>query len=287
MVWNTQSVGNASLVLHCGGTNITLDELKKVKTPKGTRTHVPIPHDYFLDRVLGALKEHGVAVKATAFAIAGDNGARMFGVAELEDIDSHMSWVLGFRNAHDKSFPSEGVLGTHVFVCDNMGFSSSGESRFSFARKHTTNILRDLPGLISTKMSGIRIGMAGEAERIRGMQDQGICKLEHAASSPWVNDAIMRLWKLGALTTRQIDDCYDHFRADMIPGDHHGSYHVSMRLPTPWKLLNCVTEINRENPVEDTPRRTQIAHALCVTLAAEARSRYEPSLNELVEEHDS
>ena len=57
-------------------------------------------------------------------------------------------YVIGMRNSNDMKFPAGLVLGIAPFVCDNLAFT--GE--VTVARKHTTNIKRDLPMLITDKM---------------------------------------------------------------------------------------------------------------------------------------
>ena len=70
--------------------------------------------------------------------------------------------VIGLRNSHDKSFPSALALGNRVFVCDNLAFS--GEIKLS--RKHTKNISRDLPGLVTKAVGRLADLRQFQAKRI-------------------------------------------------------------------------------------------------------------------------
>lgn len=261
MTWNETKVGEGRLVLHCGGRNVTWDELRKIPTPAATDTHFPIPHYAFVETVLDGLSFHGYSPKEAAYAVSGPDGQRFFGVIALENRDRHMQWVLGIQGAHDKSSTRRGMLGTQCFVCDNMAFS--GKAVFEFSRKHTVNIMRDLPRLVSTKLAGLRAAITDEGDRIHRMQEALI------PDSKTLNDAIMRLYRGGAITASQIAHVLREYSRPGIPGGHEGDHDWGMANVTPWRLLNCVTEINRENPVEDTPRRTQVASAICYQVASE------------------
>jgi hypothetical protein len=266
MTWTETKVGSSSrLVLHCGGRNVTWDELKAVPTPKPTDTHYPIPHTAFVETVRDGLSYHGWSVRESAYAVSGDQGQRFFGVMALKNRDDHSEWVLGIQGAHDKSSCRRGMLGTHVFVCDNMAFS--GKAVFEFSRKHTVNILRDLPRIVSNRLAGLSLAIYSENERIELMRNASL------AGSVAVNDAVMRLYRGGAITATQIAHVLKEWQRTGIPGGHEGAYDPAMDRLTPWRMLNCVTEINRENPVEDTPRRTQVANSICYQVALESTGR--------------
>jgi hypothetical protein len=262
MTWNETKVGSDSkLVLHCGGRNVTWDELQKIPTPKPSGSHYPIPHHHFVEMVADGLAYHGYEVKTAAYAVAGDMGQRFFGVMSLFNRDNHMEWVLGIQGAHDKSSCRRGMLGTRVFVCDNMAFS--GKAVFEFSRKHTMYIMRDLPMIVSRRLAGLSVAIHSENDRVERMRNSQL------AGSVRVNDAIMRLYRGGAITATQISHVLREWSRSGVPGGHDGPCDPAMRELTPWRLLNCVTEINRENPIEDTPRRTQVANAICYQVALE------------------
>ena len=272
MTWTETKVGDSKLVLHCGGRNVTWDELKAIPTPKHTETHYPISHTAFVEAVMDGLSYHGMRSTGEAYAVAGDQGQRFFGVIGLENRDENMQWVLGIQGSHDKSSTRRGILGSRVFVCDNMGFS--GSAVFEFSRKHTLNIFRDLPRIVSNKLASLPRAMSNVDSEIKLMQSVRIdSMLRGADNGVYFNDAIVRLYRSGAITATQIPHVIKEFNRHGIPGGHEGPHDESMALPTPWKLLNCVTEINRVNSVEDTPRRTQVADRVCYQVALEAYNR--------------
>ena len=74
------------------------------------------------------------------------------------------AFVVGLRNSHDQSFPASLVIGSAVFVCDNLAFS--GE--VVLARRHTRFIVRDLPEMVDR--AGGRLGelRVNQDRRIEG-----------------------------------------------------------------------------------------------------------------------
>ena len=68
--------------------------------------------------------------------------------------------VVGLRNSHDKRFPAGLAMGAAPFVCDNLAFNG----QVVLARKHTTNIMRDLPGVTARAVGKLR-DFSGQAER--------------------------------------------------------------------------------------------------------------------------
>ncbi len=133
-----------NLMLHCGGQTIDRHELANVPTPQPTSTWQPIPHADLLKLVELTLMNSGLPVVNQSHALARD-GLRYFGLLQVQsEHQADYSLVIGLRNSHDMSFPAGLVIGSGVFVCDNLAFS--GE--VNLARKHTRFILRDLPQLV-------------------------------------------------------------------------------------------------------------------------------------------
>src|SRR5262249_42239567 len=133
------------LSLHCGSNEVERDQLALVPTPKATETWFPIPHTVLLDQVEETLEHNGLKIINQAHAL-GHERNRYFGLLEVRNGDNahDFSLVVGVRNSHDQTFPGGLVIGSRVFLCDNLAFS--GEIRI--ARKHTRHITRDLPPLV-------------------------------------------------------------------------------------------------------------------------------------------
>lgn len=74
------------------------------------------------------------------------NEPQLFG--DAYSVSNSYRYVIGMRNSNDMKFPAGLVIGIAPFVCDNLCFSGEVEVK----RKHTTNIKRDLPILMTDKM---------------------------------------------------------------------------------------------------------------------------------------
>ena len=134
-----------NLILHCGGKHTSRDDLMAAPTPAATETWQPIPHIDLLNSVGETLERSGMTIVNEAHGLSKD-GDRYFGMLQVMNGNNPEDYamIVGVRNSHDKSFPAALALGAGVFVCDNLSFS--GEVKL--ARRHTRNILRDLPGLV-------------------------------------------------------------------------------------------------------------------------------------------
>ena len=136
------TVFRKGLLLHCGAEVIDRRTLSRVETPSCTESWFPIPHDFLLKEVESQLTAHGFGIGETTHALSHE-GKRYFGVLQIlrpDDGPDDYSWIVGIRNSHDKTFPASLVMGTRVFVCDNLAFT--GEVKLS--RKHTRFAVRDL-----------------------------------------------------------------------------------------------------------------------------------------------
>jgi len=139
------SIAESSLMIHCGGRNVTRDQLFNLETPASTATHFPVAHSDMLEiienEVIRKFNIADVSELDAAYGISQDE-QQMFGVISMKlDSDKH-SVSYGFRNDHGKKLCALFGAGSHLFVCDNLQFSNSGVINIS--RKHTRNIHRDL-----------------------------------------------------------------------------------------------------------------------------------------------
>src|SRR5262249_50717808 len=133
-----------SLIIHAGAEPVTYDELRAVKTPHGTETHVPVPHHEIVElmRYTLGFYQHEIADEHHALPT---DGARYFGGLSLRSFYGDYTDMLGLRNSHDKSLPIGIAFGSRVFVCDNLAFSAD----HIIKRKHTVKAKRELPGLLA------------------------------------------------------------------------------------------------------------------------------------------
>ena len=204
-----------NLLLHCGAAKVERDWLALMAAPRSTDTWFPIPHERLIREVEAALERAGMCVVNQAHGLSPD-ACRYFGL--LQVAPANLSWttpqpptqdytyVLGLRNSHDKRFPAALVLGSQVFVCDNLAFS--GEIKI--ARKHTRFIERDLPVLIAQ-------GTGQLSERWH-QQDERFAAYKQTELSPGeAHDLIIRAMDQHAFTPKQMPDVLTQWRTPNHP----------------------------------------------------------------------
>ena len=109
-----------NLMLHCGGYEVTEQDVRNAVTPAPLNRWHPIPHHTVLDLVTNTLETTGVKIIDQKHALA-RSGDRYFGLMQVAyGASMEAGVIVGVRNAHDKSFPASLVLGQQVFVCDNL-----------------------------------------------------------------------------------------------------------------------------------------------------------------------
>lgn len=133
-----------------------------------TDTHVPIAHSLIRDMVAERITDCGLTIKNEQIATSTPKDVdidgqlvsvdqKAFGVMDVMGLDyaTHESakfgLSIGWRNSMNKQLPAAVVVGSRVFVCDNLCFS--GE--IMLKRRHTKNILDDLPTLIESAFERI------------------------------------------------------------------------------------------------------------------------------------
>jgi hypothetical protein len=233
-----------NLMIHAGGHRVDRVRITDVTAPARTETYQPIPHHTFLDGVQSTLERAGLRVIAEAHALA-KNGARYFGLLQLQSAIEAMDYslVLGLRNSHDKSFPAGLVVGSGVFVCDNLAFS--GEIRI--ARKHTVNINRDLPNLIGRAV--------GRLNDMRGLQDRRIAAYKATEiTDTQAHDLLIQALDARIVTATRIPAVLGEWRAP-----RHAEFAQDRNV---WRLMQAFTEVAKGTSVFDRPRATQAMHAL-------------------------
>ena len=242
------------LMLHTGANTVTRENVEAVITPKATDTWYPIAHAALLTQVAGALEASGLEIGDEAHALGGD-GNRYFGLlgvrpgndggALMGDVKGAADFglVVGVRNSHDKSFPAGLVLGANVFVCDNLSFY--GEVKLS--RKHTVNIMRDLPGLVQRAV-GILGGLRRTQEERFGAYKQ------FELTDTQAHDTVINALDAGILPVTLIPKALQEWRAPRHEEFRQGG-------KTAWRMFNGITEVLKGS-LAALPARTQKLHGL-------------------------
>ena len=231
------------LMLHCGAEEITRENLKNLPIPNATETHFPVEHHRFVDLTERALNSYGFKIAEESYGVT-KNGDRFFGLMKLQDENNpEFQNVVGLRGAHDKKFARELVMGSNVFVCDNLCFS--GEIKV--ARKHTKKINSHLPGLVFEACEKLELGFAKQNERIKTYKNFDL------SSNLQVNDLTVRMAENGAITFQQIKNVLNEYR---------NPRHVEFNDKNGWSYMNAITETSKGIPLDTLCKRTQIMHEI-------------------------
>jgi hypothetical protein len=228
------------LILHVGGRAATLEELGRVELPEKTKSYTPVPHIDLVERAVTVFqKSFDMEVRDMGFGLARD-GAQMFGVIRF-DADGEMGPAVGLRNSYDKSLRVGIATGGSVFVCDNLCFSGDA---YRVLRKHTSNVLEDLDGLIlkaAAKALPDYDALAKDIDSFRGIEitdEQAFAALGVLAGrkviTPTQFNAAMNYW---------LDAPYD----EHATRDVYGLYQAvtgGLRKAPPQKTLEAHVQAN-------------------------------------------
>ena len=266
----------SNLILHAGGYSASLSDITNVSTPRPTTSHYPISHRLFLDTVLDALSYHGYTVARSDHGLMGKGGEDYFGVITL----SHPSFtnpdythVLGLRNSHRMKFSAQAVLGTRVFVCDNLAFRSS-DAIVKFSRKHTAFILRDFPRICLDKVASLPSYFADTDRQISRWKSL-ILGSDPTEVRKNAADLCMTALTKGATNGRLLPHVWNEFNRADGPGGHN-----ALKGNTVWSLFNAFTEVEKttDSPAESqrrTARLSTILDGTCRAIDEEAEARFE------------
>jgi len=212
----------SSLCLHAGGKLAGLDEIRGLPMPAPTDTWTPVPHDLVIEQVTRTVESSGLAVSERSFAIAKD-GMRMFGILTLAGGTDHAT-TIGIRNSHDKTFPVGLALGSRVFVCDNLAFSSE----VTISTKHTRYVLDRLPRLIGEGVARLVERRVHQERRLEVYKETPVQGLAH------LHDLVLRCYRAKAIPARAIAEVLQEYEEPK---------HPEFREPTLWAYFNAVTEV--------------------------------------------
>ncbi len=235
----------ANLLMHCGGREVTRDDIADAPTPERTKTWVPVAHNRLLELAQSTIESQGYSLTDEAHGLWGD-GSRYFGLMELaggNDKDDY-SLVLGLRNSHDKTFPASLALGSQVLVCDNLSFF--GE--VVLTRRHTRFIERDLPGIVTQAVGRLSEMRTQQADRIDAYKQTRI-------RDRTAHDLMVRAVDSRVIPVTQLPLVLKEWRKPTHPEFTENGRSV-------WRLFNAVTESFKSRSLEMLPRRSQALHGL-------------------------
>lgn len=241
---------NTNLCLHCGSRKVERSIVAQAVVPASTESWVPIPHTLLLQEVETNLGKRNMRIVNESFALTPDE-RDMFGllqVANCQDTKDY-AYVLGLRNSNSKKFPAGVAVGSSVFVCDNLAFSSE----IVFARKHTTNIIRDLPTLVETVISQLSEKWNDQESRFAAYRQTELTNKEAMVLLMEAAEAEVFPWQRGW-------DIYQEWKTPR---------HPEFKERNVWSFFNAVTENlkprkdSKATSLWSLPNRSARLHQLC------------------------
>lgn len=258
-------MSKSTLILHCGASETSREQLAEVVTPARTASFQPVSHIEFLAQVESSLGGDNYRIVNETHALS-RNGNRYFGILQIAnqpkqefgpdrfgwgelgvrmEVEADYGFVVGLRNSHDHAYSASLAIGAHVFVCDNLSFS--GEVKL--ARKHTTYIARDLPGLAARAVGLLGSRWNSQEERFQAYKD-------HEIGEKDAHDLLIKALDARAITGQQIPHVLREWRTPRHPEFAEAG-------KTAWRLFNAVTEIAKEKGgIWNLPQRTNALHGL-------------------------
>ena len=213
----------STLILHKGARQVEKAELVKIEAPPPTGTWFPIAHHHVLSTVEETLHGAGFTVSKSQYALSQDNN-RFFGTLTLGSyVGDGINLAVGVRNSTDRTFPIGMCVGHRVFVCDNLGFSSS----IQVTKKHTRfGEVRFHEGISQAVMS-LHQYRESEASRIERLRQSDL-DYDHA------NSLILQAYEQKVIS---------HLLLPQVIEEYRKPKHEEFAPRTRWSLLNSFTEV--------------------------------------------
>lgn len=228
---------------------VEFEALIGVETPEATDSFMPIPHAMLVEMTREAITRAGLTIVAEEHSLA-RNGQRYFGGFALSgaDIDgSDRRVVLGLRNSHDKAFAAAICIGNQMLVCENLCFASD----IKLARRHTINILADLPRVLADAVGRVVSHWNDMGKRIEAYKALELPRQVAA-------DLLISLVDIKAFPARDIYNAMEEFRKPS---------HEEFNGETMWSLYNAITETLKGGDLSKLPFRTMTVQSVFDRLA--------------------
>lgn len=223
---------------------VNFEQLLGIETPEATDSFQPIAHHTLVSLTRAAIANAGLTVLEEEHALHRD-GLRYFGGfaltgAGIDGADRQV--VLGLRNSNDRSFAAAVCIGNRMIVCQNLCFSSD----VKLARRHTVNILTDLPRVLADAVGRVVSHWNDMTLRIGRYQETEISDKEAA-------DLLVRLVDCKAFPARDIYNAIQEFRSPR---------HEEFKGKTLWSLYNSITENLKGGDLSKLPFRTMSTQSI-------------------------
>lgn len=229
-----------TLCIHRGSQKVEASELGHVHTPQATATWTPVPHATLVSLVEESLAQCGLSVTSKDYAIW-KGGLRFFGVLTLGGDGKDYAATVGLRNSHDKEFPAALALGSRVFVCDNLAFSSE----VVIKTRHTSRLMERLPGVVGSGIAKLIEERAEQDKRISLYRQTPVENVRH------LHDLALRMYRAKAIPSTAISRVVEEYESPR---------HEEFAEHTLWSLMNATTEVLKT--FGDLQVRTQRLHSV-------------------------
>ena len=230
-----------TLLLHQGGQECSLEDLKNIPLPIETRSYKPVSHydlSVNIARVASELLREFTLHKSQ-YGIA-RNGDQLFGVHTFKNAGEELGLSIAFRNSLDKSLSVGMAFGAQVFVCDNLALTGS----IVKIRKHTTNVWTDLEEMILTGVYRARTSFIHAVDDAHQMQRIDI-------SDDGAYRALGHLFGHQVLSPRQMPVALKEWQQPS---------HEEFEPRTLWSLYNAATEALKSSPPQTIMERHVTLH---------------------------
>lgn len=235
---------------------VEFEALMGVETPEATDSHQPIPHHILVKLTRQALEAVGLTIVKEEHSLA-RGGLRYFGGFALtgKGIDGEdRQVVLGLRNSHDKAFAAAICIGNRMMVCENLCFSSD----VKLSRRHTVNIMADLPRVIADAVGRVVSHWNDMTLRIEKYKETFV-------SSAQAENLLVKLIDSKAIPARDFYANVLEFRRHMEGSAN--PRHIEFLGNNLWNLYNAVTENLKGGDLSKLPFRTMTMQSIFDKLA--------------------
>jgi hypothetical protein len=220
------------------------EKLLGIETPPSTDSFMPIPHASLVNLTREAVARAGFEIAEEEHGVARD-GMNYFGGfalrgAEINGQDRRL--VLGLRNSHLKQFAASICIGSQALVCENLHFSSD----IRLARRHTTNIMADLPRVLADAVGRCVSKWQTIGDRLEAYKQVEVSK-DRAA------DLLIDLADARALPPREIYNVMNEFRSP---------HHPEFKEKTLFSLFNAWTQEMKGSDLSKLPFRSMVVESV-------------------------
>jgi hypothetical protein len=223
---------------------VNFEQLMGVETPESTDTHTPIGHHTLVTLTRDAIAAAGLTILEEEHALH-RGGLRYFGGFALTGkgiAGDDRQVVLGLRNSHDKAFAAAVCIGNRMMVCENLCFASD----IKLARRHTLNIMADLPRVLADAVGRCVSHWNDMGERIARYQETEV-------SESLASDLVIKLVDCKAFPARDIYKAIEEFR---------NPRHEEFKGGSLWTLYNSITENLKGGDLSKLPFRTMTTQSI-------------------------